>query len=89
MTFNGRTNIAMLAKTHGWTMLAIPAYDGLNPNGNEIVAYQRSGTQILIEWTPQLTAVSIIKNLGDQDEVRTGGPLGLVTARNWLEEPAI
>ena len=38
---------------------AIPAYDGEEPNGNEIVAYQRSGTQILIEWTPQITAAAM------------------------------
>ncbi len=90
MTFNGRANIATLAKTHGWTMLpAIPADDGEHPNGNEIVAYHRSGTQILIEWTPQITAVSIVKNAGGPDEVHAPGPLGLVTARGWLEERAL
>ena len=86
MTYSGRATMASVAKTHGWTILpGIPAHDGEQPNGNEIVAYQRSGTQILIEWTPQITAVSIVKNVGGPDEVRAAGPLGLVTARSWLE----
>jgi len=90
MTHDGRTAMALIAKNHGWTMLpAIPAYDGEEPNGNEIVAYQRSGTQILIEWTPQITAAAIVKNIGDPDQARASGPTGLVTARGWLEEQVL
>lgn len=87
MTYNGRAVMAAIAQNHSWTVLpGVPARDGEEPNGNEIVAYQRSGTQILIEWTPQITAVSIVRNVGDPAEARAVGPLGLVTARSWLEE---
>ncbi len=87
MTNSGRAAMASIAQNHGWTVHpGIPAHDGEQPNGNEIVAYQRSGTQILIEWTPQRTAASIVKNIGEPDQARALGPLGLVTARSWLEE---
>jgi len=87
MTYDGRAVMAMVAETHGWTIIpGVPAHDPEEPNGNDIVAYQRADTQIRIEWTPQNTTAAIVKNVGDSDQAHATGPLGLVTARGWLEE---
>jgi len=89
MTYNGRAVIATVAETHGWTVLPTNGIHGVvRANGNEIVAYERFATQILIEWTPQNTAVWIVRNLGNPDESRADGPTGLITARGWIEEDA-
>ncbi len=88
MTYNGRDTIAAVAETNGWTIVpGTEFHGGVRPDGNEIVAYERFGTQILIEWTPQNTAVLIVKNFANPDEVRVHGPTGLLTARGWLAEP--
>lgn len=87
MTYSGRAVMAEVAERHGWTIIpGSEFHGGTRSNGNEIVAYERFSTQILIEWTPQNTAVSIVKNFANPDEERAQGPTGLLTARAWLEE---
>ena len=87
MTYNGRDVMAEVAENHGWAIIpGSQFHGGTRHNGNEIVAYERFATQILIEWTPQNTAVYIVKNFQNPDEIRAQGPTGLLTARAWLEE---
>lgn len=87
MTYSGRAVMAEVAESHGWTITpGSQFHSGTRSNGNEVVAYERFATQILIEWTPQNTAVFIAKNVGNPDEIRAHGPTGLLTARAWLEE---
>lgn len=89
MTYNGRAVMATVAETHGWTIIpGAQMHGGTRAVGNELVAYERFGTQVLIEWTPQHAAVFIVKNYATPFEVRAQGPTGLITARSWLEEKA-
>lgn len=81
MTYNGRAVMEQVAAEHGWALGSMPAAYGL-----EQVTYTRSGDQVLIVWTPDNTATTIVRNFCRDDElVAVTGPLGLITARGWLE----
>lgn len=88
MANNERDRLADIAQTHCWTVTPGDAFHGgRRPNGNEVVAYERYSTQILIEWTPLGEATSIVKNPHNADEIRAQGSQGLLDARTWLQAP--
>lgn len=77
-----------IAEKNGWTVTPGSAFHGgQRPNGNRIVAYERFATQILVEWTPQGGAASVVKNPHNANEIRTQGAVGLLDVQTWLQEP--
>lgn len=81
MTYNGRAVLEQVAAQHGWTTATVtPCFDT-----QEQVIYRRGDIDILIVWTPANTATAVVKNYEKPDEERAPGPLGLVTAREWME----
>lgn len=81
MAYNGREVLEQVATQHGWTTASATPCSG----DQEQVVYSRGAVEILIVWTPQNTATCVVKNYGRPDEAVAGGPLGLVTARGWME----
>ena len=86
MPYSGREVIAAIAARHGWTVDETVGV-GHQPH-TEVVTYKRNTTQIRITWTRQNSAVGIVKHTENLDRDFAQGPMGLVTARSWLEEPA-
>lgn len=86
MTYNGRKVMTEVAEKNGWAVISGENFHGgTTSSGGEIVAYERYNTQVLIEWTQEDTAWFIVKNYGSPDQEIAEGPLGLITARGWLE----
>ena len=82
MTYNGRAVLEQVAAQHAWNTVSVtPCFEN-----QEQVIYSRESVEILIVWTPQNTATCVVKNYGKPDESVADGPLGLVTARGWMEE---
>lgn len=82
MTYNGRAVLEQIAAQHGWTTVSVSPCSG----DQEQVVLNRGAVEILIVWTRQNTATRIVRNYGKPDETVAEGPLGLVTARGWMEE---
>jgi hypothetical protein len=88
MTNDQRKRLGGIAEENGWTVTpGSEFHGGQRPNGNEIVAYERFSTQILVEWTPQGAAASVVKNPHNGDEIRAHGGAGLFDVQKWLQEP--
>lgn len=86
MPYDGRAVMAEVAARHGWSVTE-DMHGSKTPDG-ELVTYERYGTQILIEWTPENTGLYIVKNHGNPDQVVAAGATGLITARGWMESAA-
>lgn len=86
MSYNGRAVMAEVAARHGWSV-SVPEHGAHGPGGETLVTYERFGAQVIIIWTAENTAKYIAKNYGNEDQVIAHGPLGLVKAREWIEEP--
>ena len=80
--YNGRAVLEQVAAQHGWAAVSVtPCFED-----QVQTVYGRDGIEILIVWTPLNTATAVVKNYGKPDETVANGPLGLVTARGWMEE---
>jgi hypothetical protein len=82
MTYNGRAVLEQVAAQHAWTTVSVTPCAG----DQEQVIYSREDIEILIVWTQMNTATCVVKNYGKPDETTADGPLGLITARDWMEE---
>jgi hypothetical protein len=89
MTDDHRQRFDGIAEKNCWTVTPGSNFHGGHQlNGNFIVAYERFSTQILVEWTPQGSAASVVKNPHNADEIRIQGAAGgLLEAQTWLQEP--
>lgn len=85
MAYNGREVIATIAAQHGWAIEN--AINGGHQPDTDVVTYTRNATHIRITWTRENTAVGIVKHTTNQGQELAQGPMGLGTARSWIEEP--